>query len=149
MTVTTETETTADETAPPASTTEAPETQTDNPPKGNREARYRVERNQAREALTAAEARVEALQLREVSRLASEHLAQPEDLLSLGEHGLADFLTEDGEIDPEAVAEAVSALIEARPGLARNPRVGATDPTQGQGGGQGKPAPSWVDLFKD
>ena len=113
---------------------------------GAEAAKYRVQRNEAREALTAAEARIQALQTREVLRHAAE-LAEPEDLLSIGEHGLADFLTEDGEVNPEAVSEAVSALIEGRPGLARNPRVSATDTTQGSQGG-GKPAPTFADLFK-
>jgi hypothetical protein len=103
-------------------------------PKGNREARYRVERNTAREALTAAQARIEALHLREVERLASD-LAQPGDLLSLGEHSLADLLDAAGDVDSAAVAESVAALIKSRPGLARNPTVRAVDRSQGSGSG--------------
>ncbi|WP_231997450.1 hypothetical protein [Mycobacterium sp. 1245111.1] len=76
------------------------------------------------------------MQLREVERLASD-LAQPGDLLSLGEHSLADLLTEAGDVDEAAVAEAVAALIESRPGLARNPAQPAVDRSQGHGG----PAP--------
>lgn len=110
-------------------------------PKGNREAKYRVERNEAREALTAAQARIEALQLREVERLSSD-LAQPGDLLSLGEHSLADLLDAAGDVDSAAVAEAVAALIESRPGLARNLRVLATDRSQGSGGDSSPDSPT-------
>lgn len=117
-------------------------------PKGNREAKYRVERNEAREALTAAQTRIEALQVREVERLASEHLAQAGDLLSLGGRGVADFLTPEGWVDHDAVADAATELIESRPGLAKNPKVLATDLTQGQGSEPGKPALGWSDLFR-
>ncbi|WP_141682016.1 hypothetical protein [Mycobacterium malmoense] len=117
---------------------------------GLREARdrYRGERDAARDELAAARSRVEALQLRELVRLAGEHLAQPADLLALGGVALADLLDDDGNVDPDAVAEAAAALIESRPGLARNPRVLATDPTQGTGGSDGKGKPNWADLFK-
>lgn len=118
-------------------------------PKGNREARYRVERNEAREALSQAEARVLALQTRELHRLAGEHLAQPEDLLTLGGVELAELLDEDGNVDPEAVADAAADLIESRPGLAKNPRVLATDISQGRSGAIGKGQPTWDDLFRD
>ncbi|GAB7068864.1 hypothetical protein JCM12141A_31530 [Mycolicibacterium hodleri] len=47
---------------------------TGEPQKGNREARYRTERNAAREELAAANARLERMQRSEVERLASEHL---------------------------------------------------------------------------
>ncbi|ORV81249.1 hypothetical protein AWC11_02375 [Mycobacterium interjectum] len=75
------------------------------------------------------------MQTREVERLAADHLSQPGDLLALGGVTLAELLGEDGFVDPEAVAEAAAALILGRPGLAKNPRVAATDPTQGRGGG--------------
>lgn len=114
----------------------------------NREARYRVERNEARQERDAALARIEALQLRELHRLAGEHLAQPADLLALGEVTLAELLDDDGNIDPEAVAEAAAALVEARPGLAKNPKVLATDPTQGHGGSPGRGQPDWADLLR-
>ena len=131
---------------------EAPETQAapeaEATPKGNREARYRVERNEAREALAQAQARIEALQTRELHRLAGEHLAQPEDLLTLGGVELAELLDEDGNVGPEAVAEAAAALVETRPGLAKNPRVLAVDSTQGQGGNPGKPPAGWEALFE-
>ena len=130
--------------------TETPETEAtpeaEATPKGNREARYRVERNQAREALAEAQARIEAYQRREVERLAAD-LAQPGDIFELGSVSLADLLGEDGEVDADAVSEAVADLIEARPGLARNLKVAATDSTQGMGGA-GKHGPEWADLLR-
>lgn len=114
----------------------------------NREARYRVERNEARHERDAALARVEQLQTRELLRLAGEHLAQPGDLLTLGEVTLTGLLDHDGNVDPEAVADAAAALVEARPGLAKNPKVLATDPTQGHGGSPGRGQPDWADLLK-
>lgn len=117
-------------------------------PKGNREARYRVERNEAREALTAAQARIETMQLREVERLASE-LAQPRDLLQLGGVSLADLLTETGDVDESAVAEAVAALIESRPGLAKHPTQRYVDLSQGIGNdGPRKSAPTWAEALR-
>lgn len=114
----------------------------------NREARYRVERNEARQERDAALARIEALQLREVHRLAGEHLAQPADLLTLGEATLAELLDDDGNVDPEAVADAAAAVVEARPGLAKNPKVAAVDSTQGHGGSPGGGRLDWADLLK-
>ncbi|ORA07421.1 hypothetical protein [Mycobacterium arosiense] len=116
-------------------------------PNGSREARFRKERNEARTALAEAQARIEAYQRREVERLAAD-LAQPGDLLELGGVSLADLLGEDGEVDPEAVAEAVAALVESRPGLAKNPRQRAVDPSQGLGGQSGKASPTWGDLLR-
>jgi len=118
-------------------------------PRGNREARYRVERNEARTALAAVEARIAELQTREVERLAGESLSQPADLLSLGGIGLADLLDEAGNVDSAAVADAAAELIASRPGLAKNFRVPAVDHTQGQGSDSpGKSGPSWGDLFR-
>lgn len=116
-------------------------------PKGNREARYRVERNEARQALAEAQARIESLQTREAERLAGE-LAQPGDLFELGGVSLTDLLSEAGDVDQAAVAEAVAALIEARPGLAKNPRQRAVDLSQGFGGETGKRSPTFADLLR-
>jgi hypothetical protein len=113
-----------------------------------REKRYREERNQAREALIQAEALIGSLRTREIERLAGEHLAQPADLLELGGVAVTDLLTEAGYVDDAAVAEAVAALLESRPGLAKNPRHPAVDPTQGMGRNPGKGQPTWADLLK-
>lgn len=119
----------------------------DGPQKGNKEARYRVERNQAREELTTAQARIEAMNRREVERLAGEHLAMPGDLFSLSGNELADYLTEDGEVDPEKVAADVAVIVAERPGL-RKPSP-YSDPSQGRGGAAPKAStPTFADLFK-
>ncbi len=127
------------------------ETQTDPPGDGdsrpNREARYRVERNEARTERDALAARVEKLQLRDALRLAGEHLAQPDDLLALGEVTLADLLDDDGNVDPEVVAGAAAAVIESRPGLAKNPKVLATDFTQGTGSPAARREVGWGDFL--
>lgn len=122
-------------------------TETSEAPQGNREAKYRVERNEARAERDALAARVEALQLREVHRLAGETLANPEDLLTLSGKALADFLApETGELDSELVAEAAAEVLASRPGLRPNAR--AIDHSQGTGNRlPGRAAPSWGDLF--
>ena len=115
-------------------------------PKGNREARYRVERNEAREGLSAALARIEQLQTRELERIASKSLSNPADLLTLSGKSLVDFLDEDGELDAELITETANEILGSRPGLRPTQRL--TDPTQGLGNdnpGKGKPA--WADLF--
>lgn len=119
----------------------------DAPASRNREARYRVERNEARTALAEAQARIEQYQRAEVERLSAE-LAQSSDLFEVGGASLADLLNEAGDVDSAAVAEAVAALIEARPGLAKNPRQRAVDPTQGLGARSGPPQPSFSGLFR-
>ena len=132
-------------TAPEA---EAPETGDGHSKGPGREAaKYRTQRNEAREERDQLAARLEALQTAELHRAAGELLAQPEDI-SLSGQSLKDFLTPEGWLDHEAVAEAAQAVIEGRPGLAKNPRVLATDSTQGQGGQPGKAQPNWESLFE-
>lgn len=113
-----------------------------------REQRYRIERNEAREALSTAETRIADLQVRELERLAGEHLAQPGDLLGIGQHSLANFLTPEGWIDHDAVADAAADLIDSRPGLAKNPRIAAVDRSQGRSSPESG-QPQWADLFKE
>jgi hypothetical protein len=116
-------------------------------PKGNREARFRQERNEAREALSQAEVRIAAMQTREVERLAAEHLAQPGDLFTLSGKALADLLDDDGNVDPEAVAEAAADVLASRPGL--RPNVRYVDHSQGSGNDRPRRAElSFNDLFK-
>ena len=111
-----------------------------------REKRYREERNEARQALAAAEARIAAMQLAEVLRLAGDSLAHPADLFSLSGNELADYLSDEGNVDPERVAADVDAILAERPGLRPNAR--AIDPTQGMGSRVVKPEVSWGGLFK-
>jgi hypothetical protein len=114
-------------------------------PKGNREARYRTERNEARAERDALAARVEQLQARELERIASKSLSNPADLLRLSGKSLEDFIGEDGELDAELVTEAANELLGSRPGL--RPNAAAVDPTQGHGNNAGKGAPSWGALL--
>lgn len=101
--------------------------------KGGKEARYRVERNQARTERDALAAQLLQLQTAELHRQAGELLAVPEDI-ELSGKALAEYLTPEGWVDRKAVADAAAAVIESRPGLAKSPKVSATDPTQGKRG---------------
>ena len=119
---------------------------TDDAPKGNREAKYRTERNEAREERDAALARIETLQTRELERIASKSLSNPADLLTLSGKSLADFLDEDGELDGELITETANEILGSRPGLRPTQRV--VDPTQGMGNnGPVRSKPTWGDLF--
>lgn len=143
------------------SNTETPTTETENADeapeveqtaeetsKVNKEARYRVERNEARAERDALAQRVERMQRIDIERLAGEHLSMPADLFSLSGNAVTDYLTEDGEVDADKVAADVAEILAERPGLRKQTR--GYDPTQGFGGkpetAQG-PA-SWVDLLK-
>jgi hypothetical protein len=112
-----------------------------------KEARYRVERNQAREALAAAEERIQRMQRADVERLAADGLSHPADLFSMSGNDLADYLTESGDVDAERVAADVAAVLVERPGLRK--RAPAFDPTQGLGGNAaGKSTPTWSAMFE-
>jgi hypothetical protein len=119
------------------------------PQKSNKEARYRVERNEARAERDALAQRVERMQRAEVERLASDKLSHPADLFSLSGNELADYLTESGDVDADKVAADVAALLAERPGLRKF--TPGYDPSQGLGGKPPKAAqaePSFADLFK-
>lgn len=109
----------------------------------NREARYRVERNEAREQLAAAELRLVRLQTAELHRLAGSILSAPEDI-SLAGKPLADFLTPEGWVDRSAVEAAAREVAAARPGLAK--AQPAHDLSQGLSGTT-QHTPSWDGLF--
>lgn len=131
---------------PEVSTPESPESHSGS--KLHREAaNYRTQRNEAREALAAAEARIEAFQTREVERLAAEKLSNPADLMALGGVALADLLDDDGEIDPEKVDAVAAEILDSRPGLHKQRHPSGYDPTQGIGGNPGKAQPTWGDLL--
>lgn len=124
-----------------ASGTPAPE----EAPKGNREARYRVERNEARAERDSLAETLTQLQTRELHRLAGEHLADPADI-DLAGNELSHYLTPEGWVDHDAVAEAAAAVVSSRPGLSKNSP--AYDPTQGHGNRAPKDSLSWGDLLK-
>lgn len=116
-------------------------------PKGNREARYRVERNEARAERDSLTERVAQLQTRELERIAAASLSNPADLLALSGKTLADFLGEDGELDAEAIAEAAREVVATRPGL--HARLRYVDPSQGSGNDRPRKTElSFNDLFK-
>lgn len=131
----------------PTETTTEGEPTTGEAPKGNKEARYRVERNDARTERDALAQRVERMQRAEVERLAADGLSHPADLFSFSGNELADYLTEDGDVDAEKVAADVAAVLAERPGLRKN--APAFDPTQGRGGTPTKGSPTWGALLKD
>lgn len=117
-----------------------------------REQRYRIERNQAREALADAESRFAEMQERlaqaqraEVERIAGETLSQGSDLLGISGHELSAYLTEGGGVDAAKVAEAAAELLSTRPGLRKTSP--AFDPTQGSGGAPPKEKTSWTALL--
>jgi hypothetical protein len=117
------------------------------PQKANKEARYRVERNEARAERDALAGRVERMQRTEVERLASEHLSTPSDLFSLSGNELDDYLTEDGDVDAGKVAADLAAILAERPGLRK--LMPGYDPSQGLGGRpMAKREPTLADLLK-
>lgn len=119
---------------------------TEQRPKGNREARYRVERNEAREEARQLQERIDSLLTREAERVAAQHLAEPADLFTLSGKSVRDFVGEDGELDTELVATTANEILGTRPGL--SPVARATDRSQGLGGGAQNTGPQWSDVFQ-
>lgn len=119
----------------------------DDPSKGLIEARdrYRAERDQATTERDALAARVTGYQRSEVERLAGERLAHPSDVFTLSGNDVADYLDDDGNVDPDKVAADVAAILTERPGLVK--RSPYSDPSQGLGGSNPKSQPSWGDVF--
>ncbi|WP_234551598.1 hypothetical protein [Rhodococcus qingshengii] len=117
---------------------------------GLREARdrYRTERDTSREELTIAQARIERMQRAEVERLAADAgLSHASDVFTLSGNGPADYLDDDGNVDPAKVAADVASVLGERPGLRKN--APAFDPSQGTGGNKPKAsAPSWESMFQ-
>jgi hypothetical protein len=85
-----------------------------------REASYRIRAREAEAAATVLEERVTRMQRAEVERMAAR-LHDPADLWGAGVD-LLELLNEDGEVDPERVAEAVAALTDSKPYLLKPPR---------------------------
>jgi hypothetical protein len=79
-------------------------------------ARYRTERNRLAE-------RVAAFQRTEVERVAAERLEDGSDVWRHDGTELDSLLTDQGEVDPERVAEAVENVLEAHPGWAKGRAV--------------------------
>ncbi|MGB5794534.1 MAG: hypothetical protein WBH51_01935 [Mycolicibacter algericus] len=128
---------------PEADTSGAPDPE--ETPRGNREARYRVERNEARAQRDSLAETLAQLQTKELHRLAGEHLADPADI-DLAGNELSHYLTPEGWVDHDAVADAAAAVVSSRPGLSKNSP--AYDPSQGHGNRAPKDSLSWGDLLK-
>ena len=97
---------------------------------GNREARYRVERNEARAERDALTEQVEGLRKQIVEGMIGD-LNPKAFWAALGDGGLGELLTEDGTIDTEAVDDAVVGTREMF-GIPEGPRPPKAAPTQGQ-----------------
>lgn len=139
----------SDETPSAGTTTpETPQEAPEAPQKPNKEARYRVERNQAREELATANARIERMQQSELERLAAvAGLAMGSDLLTMSGNSVSDYLNEDGDVDAAKVSADAAAVLAERPGLGKNSP--GYDPSQGLGGKVPPRGPqSWADLFR-
>lgn len=105
-------------TEPMADNTPVETGDTTQPEPNNREARYRVERNEARTQLAEAELRLVQLQTRELHRLAGDILSAPEDIALSGKP-LSDFLTPEGWVDKGTVEKVAQEVAQTRPGLAK------------------------------
>jgi hypothetical protein len=114
----------------------------------NKEAAYRVARNEARAERDALQARIERMQRAEVERMAADAgLAHASDVFTMSGNELADYLDDDGNVDPEKVAADVAAVLAERPGLRKN--APAVDLSHGLGGSKPKAsAPSWDAIFQ-
>ncbi len=110
-------------------------------------ARYRVERNSAREALAAAELRVAQMQTAELERVAGELLSSPGDLLALAGRDLSEFITDDGVLDVDYVREVAAEVLAGRPGLRKSSP--AYDPSQTTGGVPKSVPANWAALFAE
>lgn len=94
-----------------------------------------------------AEARIERMQRAEIERLAGESLAMPGDLFSLSGNDVADYLNDNGDVDPAKVDADLAAILTERPGLKRP--APAADRSQGLGA-TAETRPSDFDgLFRD
>lgn len=95
-------------------------------------AAYRVKLREAEAERDALAERLQRMQRAEIERLAADGLSHPADLFSLSGNELADYLTEDGDVDAEKVAADVAAILAERPGLRK--QTPGYDPSQGRGG---------------
>ncbi|MFE5340721.1 hypothetical protein ACFQ80_10885 [Isoptericola sp. NPDC056578] len=92
-------------------------------------ARYRTRLRAAEAERDQLAERVTAMQRAEVERIAGERIVSGSAIWAAGTT-LDDVLDDDGQVDPEKVADAVKQA-QADLGLARRPRVPRSDPSQG------------------
>ena len=84
--------------------------------------------------------RAQRLQRREVERVAAETLHQPEDFWLLVGDDITPWLTDDGEVNADAVRARAAEETGKRPGMARVER--RRDPDQGKGASTERQPPS-------
>jgi hypothetical protein len=107
-------------------------------------ARYRVERNEARQQLDRQQNVIAGLQRGQIETMVAQHLFDPADIWRAEGVELDALLDEDGAVDPAKVDEAVSNAIKAKPHWAKpSPDFGA-----GAGRGQAANGPSFGEALK-
>ncbi|MFG1780931.1 hypothetical protein ACGFIU_00710 [Rhodococcus oryzae] len=119
---------------------------------GNAEAaKYRHRLREAEAALSVATERINQFLRAEVQRIAAGKLAEPDDVFTFGPE-LTDLLATDGEVDTGKVADALHAILTARPGLAAGarPPIVPSHPNFGQGstGAVARGGTGWDGLLK-
>jgi hypothetical protein len=143
---TTTTPVTDNTTAPAAAQSAAVDAPDGDDPKANREAaKYRRRLRETEAERDSLAQRVERMQRAEVERISAERLAEPDDLWTFGT-ALADVLTDDGDVNADAVQAAVEALLTARPRLAKAVPVPFPDLAQGVRQTTSSPV-SWSDAI--
>jgi hypothetical protein len=135
---------------PPDQPTDQP---TDDPqqeaPPNSEAARWRVRLRETEVERDALAERITGYQRRDAETVVADMLAVPADLWEIGGADLAACLNDDGTPNEDAIRSAAAAVIEQRPGLAKNP--GAGGPSRwGQGGNGRRPASSvgWGDVIR-
>jgi hypothetical protein len=136
----------SDDVTPPTDTpTDAPDTDTaavESGP-GREAAKYRRQLRDTEAKAATLSNRLEAMQRREVERLAAADLAAPADLWLAGLE-LADLLTDDGDVDEAKVREAAARVLMDRPTWKR------PEPPPAFDGGVRQSAPTqagWQDVL--
>lgn len=116
--------------------------------KANEEAKkYRLRSKELQAENDALTAKIDEFRQLEVMSIASEHLREPSDLLKLGEHALADFQDDAGNVDLDAVLQAVDTLLGRRPEL-RKPSFPKRDPNQGPCSHTRAGSDGWADVLR-
>ena len=138
----------------PNATPEAPQTPADpqptEPESPNSEAaKYRIERNEARTERDTLAGRVTAMQRRECEAAVADLLEQPADLWDLGQASATDFYSDTDELNTDDLRAAAAALVESRPGLAKQKKFDGPR----NWGQSGEPVPtgtssSWDQVVK-
>lgn len=141
------TEPTAAEPVEPDTTDEPVEPDTEAEESPNREAaRWRRQLRETELDRDRLAGVVETYQRQQVEAMAADHLQAPGDLWAAGV-ALGDMLTEDGQVDADAVVSVAKAVVADRPHWAKPPpRFPAAT---GQGNREPvEPAPSWHDALR-